>query len=289
MAWIAVGDYEITARDGSVVCRRPTGRELKSVPKAVRDAPETLRLRDALDWLVRHDATCVASVDTWMTRSLPVPTGLVVQVWADEAWRGALRDLVVAVGDVRHGLDAERQGLLRDVTGAGVRLVTLDGDTLTVDDAVLTVPHPVLLDDLPDWREFAADLEVAQKVDQLFRQTYAVPADLEPGRTEYRGYAGGEFAELRFAVARASSLGYAVRAGSAVCRVLERGVPVEARFWIGDYDPWSSTETGGLSFVGPEGRALPLTDVGAVAWSEGLRMAAAVHAGRTTTPQEDAR
>ena len=47
---------------------------------------------------LRHQTQCRSTVDEWMVRSLPVPTAVLTQVWADEAWSGALRDLVVTAG-----------------------------------------------------------------------------------------------------------------------------------------------------------------------------------------------
>ncbi|MGR7000012.1 hypothetical protein ACU686_21065 [Yinghuangia aomiensis] len=48
-----------------------------------------------------------------------------------------------------------------------------------------------------------------------------------------------------------------------------------ATCWLGDFDPYESTETGRLTWTGPGGRGLRLAEVPPVAWSEGMRMAAA--------------
>ena len=70
-----------------------------------------------------------------------------------------------------------------------------------------------------------------------------------------------------------------MRGGYAVCRVFEDGRTVEARCWVGADDPYYETETGDLVFTDRQGTALPLGQVGPVAWSEGTRMAAALYAG----------
>lgn len=113
MAWLAAGEgYEIALVDGRVVARGATGRQLKALPKALRDHPEVDRLRQLAEWLDRHAAACVAQVDGWMVSSLPVPTALLARVWRDEAWREALRDMAV-VGD-----GPDEVGFLRDATDA---------------------------------------------------------------------------------------------------------------------------------------------------------------------------
>jgi hypothetical protein len=81
-------------------------------------------------------------------------------------------------------------------------------------------------------------------------------------------------------MARATSHGYPVKGGYAVCRIFEDGRSVEARSWVGSDDPYEETETGDLVFVQDSGASIPLGEVGPVAWSEGMRMAAALYAGR---------
>ncbi len=58
--------------------------------------------------------------------------------------------------------------------------------------------------------------------------------------------------------------------------------------WIGEpyYD--DETTTGALSWHDEDGRAVALTKVGPVAWSEGMRMAAALYAGRKIEEGGDA-
>src|SRR5690349_25179234 len=101
MGWVAAGaDYEVSIDRRKVIARTAAGKPLKSLPKAIKDHEVVAGLRQLIEWLARHEATCRAEVERWMIRSLPVPAVLIAQVWADEAWRGALRDLVVVpVGD----------------------------------------------------------------------------------------------------------------------------------------------------------------------------------------------
>jgi hypothetical protein len=273
MSWLTTaGGYQVTLVSGQVVARNAKGKELKTVPPALRDDPTVFGLRQLHEWLTRHEAQVRDQVDRWMVRSLPVPATLLARIWADEVWRSALTDLVVVVGD--------ETGFLRDATADGVGLVNLDGETVRVPADTVAVPHPVRLEDLDDLREFAADLGVRQSVDQLFRQTWTRPDELDPAETGVRDYAGGTFKELRHLTARASGLGYPVRGGYAVCRVFEDGRTIEARTWVGADDPYYETQTGDLVFVTPDGAAVALRDVGPVAWSEGMRMAAALYAGR---------
>lgn len=288
MTWLAAaGGYQVTVRSEQVVCRSAKGKELKSVPAAIKDDPAVFTLRELIEWLGRHRAQVRDDVDRWMVRSLPVPAALLAQVWPDEVWRAALTDLVVAVPGAGGGWDPREAGFLRDAATNGIGIVNLDGETVRLEAASVVIPHPVHLDDLDDLREFAADLGVRQSVDQLFRQTWTRPADLSPQATAVREFAGGNYAQLRHLMARATSLGYQVRGGSAVCRVFEGGRTVEARSWVGADEPTWETETGDLVFAGSDGSIMPLAQVGPVAWSEGMRMAAALYAGRVVQPESE--
>jgi hypothetical protein len=294
MGWLSAGDgYEVALVDGKVAARatagRSAGRQLKSLPKVVRDHPEVDRLRRLAEWLDRHAAACLAQVDAWMVSSLPIPTALLARVWADDAWQVALRDLVV-VGD-----DPDEASFLRGASDAGeLRVVNLDGETVRLSPETVTLPHPVLLPDLEDLREFAAELGVSQRVEQIHRATW-IKADwtwpqlqatvqgqsaaVEP--TEVKDFAGGKFGSRFGLAARATSLGYKVSGAYSTCRVRDGGRTLEASVWIGEPYWDSEMETGALSWRDVDGRGLTLRQVGPVAWSEGMRMAAALYAGRT--------
>ena len=152
------------------MCRNKAGRTLGSVPAAAR---------------------CRDDVERLMVSSLPVPVGMLAHVWADEAWRTALTDLVVAALDDRDRWDPAEVGFLRDAGDDGLGVVGLDGETLRLVADRIAIPHPVLLAELDELREFAADLEVRQSVDQLFRETWIRPAGLDAALTGVRDYAGG--------------------------------------------------------------------------------------------------
>lgn len=283
MGWVSAGDYEVALDDGKVVCRNAAGRRLKSVPPKIADDPAVMGLRQLVEWLERHEHRCLTDVERWMVRSLPVPFAVLARVWPDPAWQAALRDLVVT------GEDGEVAGFLRDADPErGLGLVDLDGDTVRITPGLVRLPHPVLLEDLEDLREFAVELGVEQRAQQLFREVWQRPAALDTEGTSVEEYAGGAFKELRFLHGRAAQLGYRVRGGNAVCSVLEDGRGVEARVWIGDYEGYEETETGPLTFTDPAGRALKLGQVGPVAWSEGMRMAASLYAGRDIEDEEQA-
>lgn len=283
MGWVTAGDYEIALDDGKVVCRNAAGRRLKSVPAKLADDPAVVGLRQLAEWLERHERESLAAVERWMVRSLPVPSAVLTRVWPDPAWRSALRDVVVT------GPDGEVAGFLRDADPErGLGLVDLDGDTVRITPELVLIPHPVLLADLEELREFAVELGVDQRAQQLFREVWHRPAVVDADATEVEEYAGGAFKELRFLHGRATQLGYRVRGGHAVCSVLEDGRTAEARVWIGDYDGYEETETGPLTWSDPSGRTMRLGQVGPVAWSEGMRMAAALFAGRDIEDEERA-
>ncbi|MDX6742780.1 DUF4132 domain-containing protein [Actinocorallia sp. A-T 12471] len=280
MGWVSAGEgYEIALVEGKVAVRattgRSAGRQLKTLPKALRDHPEVERLRGFAEWLDRHAAACVAQVDAWMVSSLPVPTALIGRVWADEAWRVALRDLAV-LGD-----DPDEVGFLRDATPDGeLRVVNLDGETVRLAPETVTLPHPVLLPDLDDLREFAAELELTQRVEQIYRTTFAKPGDLAPDAVEEKRFSGGSYGSRFRLAARATSLGYKVSGGFASCGARDGAQTLDATMWIGEPYWDGDAETGALTFRNADGRAVKLVEVGPVAWSEGMRMASALYAGR---------
>ncbi|MFD7644520.1 DUF4132 domain-containing protein [Kitasatospora sp. NPDC059795] len=284
MAWLAAGDYQVALEpDGKVACRNAAGRRLKTVPSKLKDDPAVVGLRQLAEWLAAHERQCLATAERWMVRSLPVPAAVIAAVWADETWRAVLRDLVVT------GADGSVAGFLRDADPQrGLGVVDLDGDTVRLTDAEIRIPHPVLLEDLDELREFAAELGVAQQLQQLHREVWHRPADLEPAATQVDTYAGGRYEELRELVGRCARLGYRVRGGYTTVPLVDGGRTLEARVWVGDYYDYDECETGGLGWAGTEGRPVPLTEVGPVAWSEGMRMAAALYAGRTLEEEASA-
>lgn len=281
MGWLPVGDsYEVSLVDGKVAARstgpRVTGRPLKTLPKVLRDNPEVDRLRQLSQWLDRHAAECLSRVEAWVVSSLPVPAPLLARVWPDPAWQDALRDLVVLGGD------PAEPGFLRDVTDAGdLRVVNLDGDTVRLSPASATLPHPVHLPDVADLREFADELDVVQRIEQLHRGTWGKPADLKDRDTTITDFRGATVPN-RLA-ARAATLGFQVSGSQVKCRIWEAGRTVEAAMFF-DEDYWDSEATlGTLSWSVVNGPTLRLTEVGPVAWSEGMRMATALSGAVTGT------
>jgi hypothetical protein len=275
MTWIDAADgYQVRlAENGKVVSRNSKGKQLASVPAALKDTEQVLQLRQLAEWLKRHEAECHATVDRWMVRAEPVPVAVISEVWPDPAWQNALRDLVVVADGTT--------GFLRDADpGRGVGVVDLDGDTVWARSELVTIPHPVLLEDLDDLREFGAELGVEQKVQQLFRQTFtrtdAAGENVTENVTEF---ANGRFEQLQHAFSRCRTLGYQLKGGYAVYTAVEGGRPVEARYWLGDGYPEGESYTEDLSWT-RDGVRLPITEVGPIAWSEGMRMASLIYAGR---------
>ncbi|MFJ3792625.1 DUF4132 domain-containing protein [Kitasatospora sp. NPDC090091] len=287
MAWVeaGTGGYQVALdEEGRVVCRNAAGRPLKSLPSKLNDDPVVTGLKQLTEWLAAHRRRCLEDVERWMVRSLPVPAAVITAVWADEAWQEVLRDLVVT------GADGSVTGFLRGADAErGLGLVDLDGDTVRLTDGEIRIPHPVLLGDLDELREFAVELGVTQQVQQLYREVWHRPDGADaPTGTQVTTYAGGRYNALRDLLGRCARLGYRVRGGHAVLPVVEGGVPLEARVWVGDYYEYDECETGALSWTGPDGKVLPPAQVGPVAWSEGMRMAAALYAGRTVEGEEAA-
>lgn len=286
MGWLAAGDtYEVALVEGRVVARSrsasaesPSGRA-GAVPEEIRDRPEVQELQWFAEWLEWHAAECAAQADSWMVSSLPVPTGLLARLWPDEAWQSALRDIVV-VGD-----DPDEVGFLRDADDSGdLWVVNLDGETVRLTLRTVTMPHPVLLPDLEELRAFAAELGVVQGVEQIHRATWHKPDGIDGGTDAITEFADAEYRSWFHLSARATSLGYKISGSGVVDRIRDAGRIVTAS--VGMSNPYTEEKawTGRLTWSDEDGhRRLPLTEVGPVAWSEGMRMAAALHAGRTVT------
>jgi hypothetical protein len=282
VGWVAAIDgYEVCLLNGKLSCRTVGGKPLKSLPKAVRDCDAVASLRQVQEWLERHDKECLHTVEEWLLRSLPVPATVIASVWPDSAWRGLLTDVVIAPVDGSGTWLLDEAGFLRSADPDGrLGVVNLDGETVRLGTTTVVLPHPVLLADLEDLREFATELGVRQGVPQLFRETWPKPTAETDRTVALAQYSGGRYQQLRHLTGRAASLGYAVRGGCATLRIWESGHSVEARVWVGEGDPSIETETGELVFVDGAGGAVELASIGPVTWSEGLRMAAGLHAGR---------
>jgi hypothetical protein len=270
----AAGGHELALDGTTLTCRNSGGRVLKSIPKAVRTSPAGEKLSELRDRLLRHEAECRATVESWLLAGVPIPAALLARVWPDPGWRCCLRHLVVVVDG--------RAGLLADVSEeGGARLTGKDGTPYAPPVGPMTVPHPALLPDVAAWQGVLDAAQIAQGIPQLARGVHHRPADVDLGATSVDDYAGGHFEELRHATSRAAQHGFVMRGGFAVVRTLDRrGAAVQARYWLGADDPGLSAETGRLIWVDEAERPVPLGEVGPVAWSEGVRMAALIYGGR---------
>ena len=279
--WIPVGDQAIALdADGKIIARNKSGRPLKSVPAKLKKTDEFVQLDQLRDFLARHDADAGAQVQRWLLDGLPVPTVLLGELWADSAWRSWLTDLVIATQEP--GEPLELGGFLRDVAPQHKRttlaVVDLDGESATIDATHVLIPHPVLFGaDLDELREFAVDLGITSRFDQLQRQVFGSP-DSPEGRA-INDFSDAEFEQIRFVASRAKSHGFSVQGGYAVCRIIEGGKRYQARIWIGEGAPDEPTSLGELIWVCDD-TTLSLAQVPPVAYSEGMRMATILYAGR---------
>ncbi|MGP3985306.1 DUF4132 domain-containing protein [Streptomyces sp. 3N207] len=278
--WFPATHGHELALDGTTLrCRKSNGHVvLPSVPRAVRSSSMGEKLSELRERLVRHEEECRSTVESWLLAGVPVPAALLARVWPDPSWRSALEHLVVVVDG--------RTGLLTEVTEEGrTGLVDQDGTPHTPPVGPMSLPHPVLLSDVEKWRELLDNREAAQGIPQLARELHHRPDDIDPKATSLDDYAGGEFEELRHATARAARYGFVMRGGFAMLRIVDGGVGLQARYWLGADDPGLPIETGRLLWVDASERPVALGEVGPVAWSEGVRMAELIHAGRTTDDQ----
>ena len=287
-AWLpADKDYSMALLDGKVVGRNPKGAKLASVPPWLKESELAQQLTGLRDWLDEHEKHCVAAIEIWMLRSLPVPRDLLAAVWPDPAWQSILMNSVVCA--VKKGeISQSEAGFLRHVDEKkGVGVVDLDGETQWLKVDAIAIPHPTLLTELNDFRQLTLELGIQQALDQLFRQTW-VPTKEQQDASSVNDFSGGKFAQLNHVLGLCRRLGFRVSGGYACCPVWEDGRQVEARFWIGSDYPEGETWTGDMIFTDSKEHTIPVKDVGPVAFSEGMRMAAAIYAKRIVEKTEDA-
>jgi uncharacterized protein DUF4132 len=285
--WVDAGKgYELGIREGKLVARKD-GKELSSVPKPIKDGPVADRLDSAVEFLDEHALQCMTTVETWMLRSLPVPRGVLEAVMADDAWAVALRDAWVVPVGKNLAVDREAGGFFRGVDKQkGIGAVNRDGETVWIDAESILIPHPILLDEVDDLRGMAVEIGVKQGLQQLFRETFTRPAAPPPDPMSIDTYSNGEFSTMTV-VNLSKRLGYRVSGGSSICRVLERGKFVEARYDLGDCDPMDSTTTGELGWVDDRQRPIAVAEVPPIAFSEGMRMASQIYAKRKQEKEDD--
>lgn len=287
LRWLdAERDYSVALDDGKLVCRNPSGKRLASVPKWLKDADVAQQLVALKDWVSEHQQQCRETTEMWMLRSLPVPRKVVAAIWADPAWKNMLFNSVVCAV-TKDSLAQEQAGFLRDVHSRnGIGIIDLDGETQWIKSDTIAIPHPILLDELDDFRELTVELGFEQHLDQLFRQTWK-PTDEQRELSSLDDYAGGKFEQLNHALGLCRRLGYKVSGGYACCPVWEDGKLVEARFWVGAEYPEEETYTADLIFADDRDKTVPVAEVGAVAFSEGFRMAAAIYAKRVVEKTDE--
>src|SRR5437868_4133162 len=149
LGWIDAGDgYALALEAGKLVARNAKGKRLSAVPSALRDSEAAEQLEALRDWLAEHERTCVAAVEQWLLRSLPVPRAVLEQVWDDPAWRAPLENTVVVAVDAAGRHDPGSAGLFRGVGSRGIGVVDLEGETVWLAAEQIAIPHPILLPEL---------------------------------------------------------------------------------------------------------------------------------------------
>lgn len=287
IAWMpAEKDYGLALVDGKVISRNPKGGTLASVAPWLKESELAQQLTSLRDWLNEHEQQCLSSIELWMLRSLPVPRDVLAAVWPDPAWQSILTNAVVCA--VKKGeISQSEAGFLRHIDDKkGIGVVDLDGETQWLKVDAIAIPHPILLKELNDFRQLSIELNVQQQLDQLFRQTWA-PTDEHLEGSGVNDFRGGHFAQLNHVLGLCRRLGYRVSGGYACSPVWENGTQVEARFWIGAEYPEGETWTADLIFTDSKEHTLPVKDVGPVAFSEGMRMAAAIYAKRVVEKTDE--
>ncbi len=279
--WIEVGNgYALALKSQKLICRNAAGEVLTSLPKVVRESEVADQLRSTVEFLELHKQACLRTVETWMVRSLPIPTPVIQALWEDSAWKKVLENTVVIPIDDMGQVRFELAGLLRGIDlQKGLGLVNLDGETGWTSLPAIVIPHPILLPELNDFRELLVELNIKQGIEQVFREIWVQPADLPPQVKRLDTYANGKFTKFGYVWGRCRKLGFRLQAGQARCPIWENGHLIEARYTVGDASG-SWIVTGNLEWVDEQGRNLKMSDLGPVAFSEGNRMAALIYAAR---------
>ena len=283
MSWVAAGDrYELSLSGNKVVARRASGAVLKSVPTSLKEHPVTEQLLQVREWLNAHERECASTVEAWMVRSLPIAATVIKSVWPDPAWSKALRFAVVWPVNAQGKPDESAMGFLAAAnTGRGLGVITLDGETTWLHHGVQAVgiPHPVLLPDLEDFRDFATQLQLEQQLLQLHREIWNGRSD--PDQDSVQDFVGARLGVMLQVRNRARVMGYSVSGANVVSRMWDAGRQIEARYWIGSDVPQAQSRGGALQWFGIGGEtAMPVGELGPIAYSEGMRMAARIYAGR---------
>ena len=299
--WTPAGDYTLALDGTTVRARNSKGKDLKSVPAKVKKTDEYLQLDALATWLTQHERSCADTVRGWFLSGEQVAVALLAAVWVDPSWQKYVKDLVVQASNPG---TAEQQitGLLRDADEHALRLVDLDGETtiipVTTPDGIqttVTVPHPVLIEDIDDWREFAVELGVTQGTDQLFREVHHKPDTTEGRREALTRYAGARYEQGTVLMGRSKGAGYETTRFEVSLRVNElvsvdapsaTATTVFAVLSIDCGNPFDEGTIDDLNFVSPGAGRLDPVEVGPVAWSEGIRMAEFVYSGRTIEDSE---
>ncbi|MER7518276.1 DUF4132 domain-containing protein [Streptomyces sp. NPDC126499] len=315
ITWHAVGGYALaldpwTGPRPVLRCRTAAGRELKKLPAALKNEPLVRELTALAGWIADHTAQAVTRVESWMTGSLPVPAALIRHVWPDPCWRQALRYAVIAPAGAGSGgpegergaPDVRRAGILTGVApgeGGALSVTGPDGDH-ELDDTVVVIPHPVLLDPrgrglLTAWRELLDRLGGQQGVEQLHRAVYVRP-DCSPapgtwgaphGLTVFHGAAYSSGAHFERVVTRFGGRIDGERAGFGFGH---RGRVHRMVAGLRYQGPMAPVDLRNFSFTDcQEGHGTGTYDaVPLPVWSEGIRAMAALYDERDTTPSTGA-
>ncbi|MFE3546365.1 DUF4132 domain-containing protein [Nocardia sp. NPDC059177] len=263
-----VGDYRITVRftgadPGLIVSR--AGKELKSVPSAVRADPAYRELRAHQDLLrdqarrmrtgllERLVATAGTLTPAELSRLLTLPAGaamLPALLWRDRAGTIGVLDEIDRTGPVTavHPLDLREGGLL------------------------------------DRWREELRRREVAQPVEQVSRAFFVPTAEERDGDTSRRW--AGRTVEGQVAVPMLSARGWSTHdeyREYPATKPVGDGLTAALRCVFSGYMAQSEVELGELRFLRGE-VVVPLSEVSPVVFSEALRDLTQIAATRPGPP-----
>lgn len=273
--WLPAGGYLLRLAGDAIIAADADGQPLPAVPAAAttHEVYEQLDARRA--FLAHHAAACRDVVRGWFSVGAVVPVSVLTAVWPDDAWQDVLTDLVLTDGVVT--------GLLRHADPVALYLMGLDRESVRItrtDAAAVRIPHPITLTRLDDWRELAVELGIDQSVDQLWREITHKPAGAQAQSTALNAYRHARYERAGHLIGRARSAGFTATLSTVSTQVTEAGRRVTAELGVHAYLPDEDATLGELSFH-TDHTPLNPADVGPIAWSEAIRMADYLWAGRT--------
>lgn len=278
--WIPAGDYHLCLDGREIRIADATGTLLKEVPADVAHSAAYTQLEQLRRLLRDHATTCFDTVQNWFLRQLPVPVPVLQAIWPDPTWSQLLDNLITSTAG-----GGALTGFLRGADAQGLHIVDRHGQSHLIpatttegSPQTVTLPHPILLEDLQAYREVATQYGIDQRIEQLFRDVYVKPTDPQDFHNAVSSFRGGSYDEGHQMLRQAGAAGFSAHLSAITVTVMDGDRETDCTLMVECAHPEESAWLDEVVFTRPFLRLRP-EDVSPVAFSEGMRMAAIMHAG----------